>query len=455
MFRRRREPGPPARRVLFVAFHFPPDGEIGSVRPYQFARHLGDFGFEPWILTVRPEFAERLDPAFRVEGIPEEHVIRTVKARTLRDVLLEWGQKVRPSELTPHSSAADADPSGSASPRHPLQKAIVANSLALLAFPDKHIGWRRPAVVAGQDLMSRVRFDAIVSSSPPRVTHLIARALARRHRVPWVMDFRDPWYIQPGLLAATAMLRFLHSGLFHRHASRGDAIVANTERLRASIAATLGRPARTLCIPNGFDRSSGASEVAEPEGFAIGYFGQFMGGRDVLPFLRGLRLWIDRGGTRPRDVRVRFVGSGFEEVQRRTAELELAAHVRFEAPVSRDQVPDLLAQQYVLLLVATDQPLQLPGKAYEYLTAGRRILAVTEPDGATADFLAGLPGCLVVSTPEGAAEALERFWCERQAGAAASIDHSRRLEAGTYLQRTRELAGLLEDLIRTREGLRG
>jgi glycosyltransferase involved in cell wall biosynthesis len=441
------------RRVLFVAFHFPPDAEIGSVRPYQFARHLANLGFEPWVLTVRSEFAERLDPTFRPEGISEAHVIRTTKARTLRDVLLERGQKSRPAESTPRPpSAVDAGSPGSPSPR-PLTKAIVDSALALLTFPDKHIGWRRPAVAAGEDLMSRVRFDAIVSSSPPRVTHLIGRGLARRHRVPWVMDFRDPWYAHRGRRSVTAMLRFLHSRLLRQHASRADAIVANTDRLRASLAATLGWPARTLCIPNGFDPSASASAAGEPEGFAIGYFGQIMPHRDVLPFLRGLRLWINRGGTRSRDVRVRFVGSGFEAVQRRAAELELADHIRFEGPVPRDRVRELLARQYVLLLVATAQPLQLPGKAYEYLAAGRRILAVAEPDGATADFLAGLPGCVVVSTPEGAADALERFWCEQQAGAAASIDHSHRLEHGTYLQRTRELAALLEELIRMREGL--
>jgi hypothetical protein len=163
-----------------------------------------------------------------------------------------------------------------------------------------------------------------------------------------------------------------------------------------------------------------------------------------------------RSGGCPRVLsrRVLWVGSSSPPPRRGVADLELAAHVSFEAPVPRDHVPDLLARQYVLLLVATAQPLQLPGKAYEYLAAGRRILAVTEPDGATADFLAGLPGCVVVSTPEGAAEALERFWCERQAGAGASIDHSPRLERGTYLQRTRELAALLEDVIRTREELR-
>lgn len=442
------------RRVLFVAYHFPPDAEIGSVRPYQFARHLPELGFEPWVLTVRPEFAESFDPSFRVEGIPDEHVIRTSKERTARDVVLDWRRRARPASSTPRpESESHANSSGATPSRRRLREETRDGGLALLAFPDKHIGWRRPAVRAAQGLMSKVRFDAVVSSSPPAVTHFIARALARRHRVPWVMDFRDPWSGHANRGDLAAILGFLQLRLFRRHAGRCDAIVANTERLRASLTAALGRPPRNLCIPNGFDRSLAASGAGAPQGFAMGYFGQIMGGRDPRPFLRGLRLWIDRGGPRS-EVRVRFVGSGFEAAQRSAAELELLAHIRFEAPVPRHRVPDLLAQQYVLLLIATHQPLQLPGKVYEYLAAGRRILAITEPDGATADFLAGLPGCVVASTPEGAADALERFWCEQQAGGTASIDHSQRLDGGTYLQRTRELAALLEEVIRTRDGLR-
>ena len=64
-------------RVLIIAYHFPPDAEVGALRPYQLARLLPEHGIEPWVLTVKPEAFDRCDESFQAEGIPPEHIIRT------------------------------------------------------------------------------------------------------------------------------------------------------------------------------------------------------------------------------------------------------------------------------------------------------------------------------------------------------------------------------------------
>jgi len=54
-----------------------------------------------------------------------------------------------------------------------------------------------------------------------------------------------------------------------------------------------------------------------------------------------------------------------------------------------------MRQAHVLLLLAPNQKLQIPGKAYEYIGANRRILAMTEQDGATADVIRNVGGAVV------------------------------------------------------------
>jgi len=63
--------------LLIIAYHFPPDGAIGAVRPYEFARLLPQFGIQTWVLTVRPEHARQLNPDFQPVDIPDERIIRT------------------------------------------------------------------------------------------------------------------------------------------------------------------------------------------------------------------------------------------------------------------------------------------------------------------------------------------------------------------------------------------
>src|SRR6185436_12541597 len=52
--------GAPMKRVLMVAFHFPPlAGSSGIQRTLRFARHLPQFGWQPMILTAHPRAYER------------------------------------------------------------------------------------------------------------------------------------------------------------------------------------------------------------------------------------------------------------------------------------------------------------------------------------------------------------------------------------------------------------
>jgi hypothetical protein len=61
------------RRVLIVAYYFPPIGGIGSIRLARFASLLPDLGWEPTVLAPR-DTPHATDPNLR---FPEERVIRS------------------------------------------------------------------------------------------------------------------------------------------------------------------------------------------------------------------------------------------------------------------------------------------------------------------------------------------------------------------------------------------
>ena len=66
-----------------------------------------------------------------------------------------------------------------------------------------------------------------------------------------------------------------------------------------------------------------------------------------------------------------------------------------------------MMRSHVLVLLANQQKLQVPNKAYEYMAAGRHILAVTEEKGATADLIRRVPGGAVL--PPGDHEGIKRL----------------------------------------------
>jgi hypothetical protein len=319
----------------------------------------------------------------------------------------------------------------------------------LLEFPDKHIGWYQPALRAGLGLMARTHFDAVVSTSPPRVAHFIARTLTQQTRKPWVMDLRDPWYgewTRPTPL--TGLLRYAHKRLFERCARDSTIVVGNNHRLTTYLTETLRAGKRVACVPNGFDpplQRWGLGPAVE--GFSIGYFGQLMGKRSALPFLRGLRLWLNRATSAHTRVQVRFVGRGFEEARQAVRDLDLSQIVSLADPVSRIRATEMMAESYALLLIANDQPFQVPGKAYEYLAVGRRILAVVDVAGATNDLLGDVEGCVLAENPESVSNALERLWKEWRGGANATVDRRAFLETCSYDRRAKDFALLIEEAI--------
>ncbi|MGC8785774.1 MAG: hypothetical protein ACP5RN_15515, partial [Armatimonadota bacterium] len=81
--------------LLILAYHSPPDGAIGAVRPYQFARLLPQHGIQTWVLTVQLEHARQLNPDFQPVGIANERIIRTAVFPSRRDRVQRFAETIK------------------------------------------------------------------------------------------------------------------------------------------------------------------------------------------------------------------------------------------------------------------------------------------------------------------------------------------------------------------------
>lgn len=451
-------------RVLLITYHFPPDAEVGAVRPYQFARLLPKHGIEPWILTVRTEYIERPEAAGLqngVAGIPAEHIIRTPVGQTRRIRFIRLASRLK-NKLRPQNSfvatpVAFDEPAVTPPTTSDIQHEGFLRStpflrllLAWLWFPDPMAGWREPALEAAEKLLARQKFDAIVSTSPPRVVHSIALELSRRHNLPWLMDLRDPWYKDVDEINSKT-LDSAYERLFLPCLKYAHKIVLNTQPLLQDVIQNYPQAAaKSIAIPNGCSVTPAPAETPVVSQFRIGHYGSVYSKRDPGPFLRGLRVWLDRmkeqGEESP--VSVRFVGPEFGTVPELIAELKLESVVTLSPPVPREQLRALMAEDYVLLLIANKQPLQIPGKLYEYLAARRRILASADQAGATADLLKDANGALSAYSDESVVAALDTFWREFKEGQSAATSNEKLLDECSYESRTARLAEELHALRR-------
>lgn len=443
-------------RVLIITYHFPPDASAGAVRPYQFARLLPRYGIEPYVVTVLPEFAERYEPSYQPVGVEPEHVFRTevlpskrqkcerilhrIVGRTATRLVLRLQQRsyLPPSEDYGASVEIAPDPRNA-----PVSKRLLRFVGDWFVYPSAYAGWKKPALLKIREVKQNHDIEVVLSTSPPRIAHLIAYEVAGRYGLPWVMDLQDPWIHKKQRSA------FWHrqlEKLFDRCLSRVDAIIANTETyanlLRERYPAFENR---VFAVPNGIDESLLERKWSEATGgLTIGFFGTLYPHQRQDWFWRGVAQWLEQYPEARQHVRFHLYGTIHQDVKGLAATLAKAGDLVEVSPlVPRHQVPALMDKCAALLLFAAGHLLQIPSKVYEYLASNKPILAVTEPDSATARLLRRYTGCYICCDSRSVVEALEDCWRGTLAG---GMYPNRDLQDMTYSNLTANLVVILTEV---------
>lgn len=151
-------------------------------------------------------------------------------------------------------------------------------------------------------------------------------------------------------------------------------------------------------IPNGYD--SADFDGVEPkrfDKFTIVHTGTFLPGyRTADTFLLALRNLLNAEPRLSERMQVLFVGRQICQEEQLISELSLGSVVRQTGYVPHRQSIEYVKGADLLLLVGGRHRWEETGKVYEYLKAGKPILALVRPDGAAADLLRQHPTARIV-----------------------------------------------------------
>ncbi|WP_195156060.1 glycosyltransferase [Halococcus agarilyticus] len=236
--------------------------------------------------------------------------------------------------------------------------------------------------------------DVINSVSNPPHLQIAGAIAARATGTPWVAEFRDPLVtnpdVEPGSVAAR-LRRWLERYVLV-HADRvvwydGIQIPDNyfattypdvpTDRYRKLPPIGFERAAFDATTPRSFDQ------------FTVTYAGSFYEGWiEPYTFLDGFGQYVDANpGAEPQAL---FYGDWNDEYDRAARAHGVVDHVTPKPFVDHDELIGVLKGSDVLLYVGGDDPrnrLNLPSKLYDYIGAGRPILAVVDPSFRVAEVI--------------------------------------------------------------------
>lgn len=413
--------------LLYLVWGYPPCRGSGVHRALATANSFARAGWRVTVITAEretferftgadPSLEARIDPGVTVERIP-----------------FSW-----PAQET------DIRRYGRLRITAPAAWLRLRRMRDLLAFPEVGYGpWRRPLTKAALAVHKREPVDLVVATANPHVTFAAAAALWRRHRVPYVMDYRDAWTLDVFSGERLHGPRSRAARLEGRYLSHSLETWFVNEPIRQWHVAQYPRLAdRMHVVANGWDPEVIApipvdDEGAPDEPLTFGYLGTLSRNVPVGVLLEGWRAAVD-AGTVPHGSRLVLAGYlGFYASPRSdiAKAIETAGDsVAYLGPVPKAEVGDFYRTVDVNVLALGTGKYVTSGKVYEYLATGKPIVSVHDPHNAASSVLDGYP--LWAPVEELSASAVAEAFARASALAGSATTESRRA-AVTFAQRYR------------------
>jgi len=220
------------KRVLFVAYYFPPRGGAGVQRSLKFVKYLRRFGWEPTVLTCTYEKRSAAYDETLLAQVPEGTEVVRIASRE--------GFFVG------------------------LSRVGLGRAAGILLRPDTEVLWVKKALAAARGLDAGKRFDLVYTSVQPWSAGLVGMRFKRETGVPWVSDFRDPWTRSLHLVWPTRLHWEADKRLEGRFLEEADRTVVVTPTMREEFLGDHPGIAggKVRVIYNGYDEEEGAAAPA-------------------------------------------------------------------------------------------------------------------------------------------------------------------------------------------------
>jgi len=456
----RGEPRPStARKVLVIASRFPPVASVGATRVRKFVKYLPRHGWHPVVITgamrQQPILVGETRRATDLESLAD--LPQDVPVHRLSAVVDNW-----PGPLAEYL----ARQVGRLLSRRPSDVEHLAATLRWrfqrwhdgLAFPDRGIWRLLPAVRLAVRLHRRHGFDAIFSSGMPFSDHITGLVLHSLLRLPWLVDFRDPWveYIhweQWHTEWGARLTRVAEAAVIRRAAC----VVSVNGHMTRRFAARYGdQPTRKfVTIQNGFDPADFPPEVEpDPGTFRLLYAGSLYKTRSPAAVLDGFCRFLARHPESRSHARLDFAGRPNQFVEQ-IASSPAGNAVQYLGMLPHSAAVREMVRSDVNVIILPN----LPGgendtttKIYECLGSGRAILAAVPLGGAAAEVLRRFDGVRLCDPDdsEGIAAGIADLYEQWRRGRLRVSRSETDLAAFTREHEARQLAACLDSATRYR-----
>jgi hypothetical protein len=348
------------KKVLILAYDFPPYVSVGGLRPYSWYKYFHEFGLYPVVVTRQwgNKYGNHLDyiaPGESDETIVEESetgtIIRTAYKPNLSNrLLLKYGE--RRFRL--------------------LRKAITAyyEFMQFLFFIGPKAGLYRGA----KQYLKQHQVDAIIATGAPHILFKYAAKLSKKHNIPWIADYRDPWSQSKSRNRGGYLKQW--NQFFERAFTKNASLITTVSEFFSAKIKTLLRNKSIVIILNGYDNQfvqKSEKNLPDSSQLTISFAGTIYKWHPINSVFKTLEKFLSENEA----MNLRFIlwGTNKKEYYKNyvnTNYPRLSEKIIFNDRVSNSEFLPLLSQSHLMLLF-NDYSI-IGTKIYDYLATKRQIL---------------------------------------------------------------------------------
>lgn len=356
------------KKVLIIAYYWPPAGGPGVQRWLKFVKYLPDFDIEPIVYV--PENATY--PIIDQELVNQVNKNVTVLKQPIKEPYKLASVFSKKTTTTISSGIIKAEKKQS------LIEKMLLYVRGNFFIPDARVGWVNPSVDYLSNYIKTNAVDVIITTGPPHSMHLIGLELQKRFAVKWIADFRDPWtsigYHKE--LKLTDKSAQKHKDLERLVLTKADTILTTSFTTKQEFAEITQKPIHV--ITNGYDIETIEKPPLDTK-FTISHIGSLLSKRNPHILWKALNEILQENEQFKSDFELQLIGKVSSEIIDTIKEFQLDNYLNVLGYVSHTEALKYQRSSQVLLLIEIDSFETIgiiPGKLFEYMAAERPILAI-------------------------------------------------------------------------------
>lgn len=423
---------PETKKVLILAYDFPPYTSMGGQRPFGWFSYFKQFGIEPTVITrqwphpikSKIDYSRSTGTKTIVEKLNNGTLIKVPYKANFRDRL-----------LVNHGFEKHAG----------LRKALTL-SLSILQHISSWFDNKSPIFKEAKQLLKTEEFDAVIATGEPFILFRYAYKLNKSSNIKWFADYRDCWSDNFVINQNGGINKLIHHTFFRKkekkYVKSASGITTAAPIFKEELAELFPHKDISV-IYNGFvddDFADLPTNNAKNKELTIAFAGTIYEFQPVEIFLEGIKRATEKANI---SIKAVFYGSNFNPQQKeRIMEYDNSIHPYIETTdrLNQDELFKKMNSADVLLLF--DNKGMISGKLYEYLALRKTILMAGRDHGSMEKIITDTKSGIICPDGNSVADALLELYGEW--GKSGTIPcHSVNIEQYSRKEQTKKLAELL------------